>query len=403
MQPALYECSNTTTYDTVINAYRFSQNNEYYLGTLECIKCEHTEERNGENDLSLTILANSYLAKDVVPGNLILAQVPCSGQMFDEINYSFEKQFFKIYSVQRNLDTIDVQAHHISYELSYKPVTMFEGLSQSYEPYSALTDLFANTPNCPFNFQLKQRPWPSGTLYKFSVTSPGSLRKWLGGIEGSIMDLWPGEIYWNNLYVYYYQSRGSEKSKRIVYGVNLNEFSQLILGDEYYLNAVGYVEKDGVYVVGKTNNSPINNGTRWPVLDFTQEYAEQSSLPTTSQLINRVNKYIRDNNKNVLDVSLGVNYCPSKLLIDEPIFLCDTVNIILPKYGINTNLKVIKVVYDVLREKNISIELNQPKKTLADTVANLQIGQQNYNGATASANANRAAAQAANILLGNTE
>lgn len=402
MQPKLYIANNSTTYEEVINAYfNTSATNSYYLGKLECLSCEHTEERNGVNDLTLTVLASNYLANDLTPGNLIMAKVPVAAYISDRYDTLFSEQFFKIYNVERNLDEIQVQAHHISYELSFKPVNMFTSTSSSNDPYVAFIDLKNNTPNSPFKFSLAERDF--GTVQNFSVTKPGSARKWLGGIEGSILDLWPGEFFFDNLTVRYYKNRGSSRTKKIKYGKNLSEFDQKINGDDYYLGAYAFVEKDGVYVTAKTNNGLTNTASRWAVLDFTSDYSDSASLPTEAQLRTKANNYIYKNQKNILDVSLDINYKPSSLLKDEPIFLCDTVNIQFEKYGINTNLKVVRVVYDVLREKNISIELNQPKKTLADTVANLQITQQNYSGAVASANANRAAARAANILLGNEQ
>jgi len=104
-------------------------------------------------------------------------------------------------------------------------------------------------------------------------------------------------------------------------------------------------------------------------------------------------------------VSLDINYLLSGRLVDELnikeyIRLCDTVSISFETYNLEVDLKVVKVVYDVLGERNISIELNQPKKTLADTIATLQIETDNLSGLSTTAAANRVAAQAANILLG---
>ena len=54
--------------------------------------------------------------------------------------------------------------------------------------------------------------------------------------------------------------------------------------------------------------------------------------------------------------------------IQDNISLCDTVTIKDTRYNINTQAKVIKVVYDVLKSRYDSMELGEPRTTLGDII-----------------------------------
>ena len=111
-----------------------------------------------------------------------------------------------------------VNAAHISYDLSGIPVAPFAASGAQ----AALTGLKEHVAaNCEFTF------WSDiSTSGDFSVSVPSSLRSRLGGVEGSILDVFGGEYEWDNYAVKLHGARGSDRGVSIRYGKNLTDLTQ---------------------------------------------------------------------------------------------------------------------------------------------------------------------------------
>ena len=401
MIPILFDGINKDYREVVSRNTRTYQPTNYgYIGKLFCVSATITEERNGIYDLDIDYPLQAPYIDYIIPGNLILAAAPPLRRNWN--NWDPNNQFFRIYDVSRGIDRLRISCHHISYELSWKPVDSFEPYT-NIPPLQALSVLVDNTPNCTFGVNV------DGTFSRadFKYLGPASLRKYIGGMEGSVIDLYGGECWWNNYSLYLFEKRGRDFGFRIKYGRNMTDFTQDISNEETYPAALAFVEKDGQYVYARASLETETETTRYNIIDFSNDYSDSETLPTQAELEQKALDYLNNNNTNIMDVSVQLGYAFEGYLkekgMSEVLSLCDTVTLLFEPYKIATKLKVVKVVYDVLAERNISIELNQPKQTLADTIALLQINQQDIGNYKTQANANRAAAQAANILLGNEQ
>ena len=205
------------------------------LGRLtDASDCKVIEERNGSYELEMGYPMTGIHFKELVNGNIIYAKPSQNGKL----------QLFRIYRIERKVgNTCKIYARHISYQLSFIPVTKFSAASCK----SALNGLKTHaTENCPFNFSTDVV-----TAGTFIVDKPDSLRGLLGGQEGSILDNWNGEYEWDNYNVIFHSSRGSDKGVQIVYGKNLIDLTQ----EENIENTV-----TGIYPYWQSNGNQTTDG-----------------------------------------------------------------------------------------------------------------------------------------------
>lgn len=180
------------------------------LGRLsEAASCTVSEERNGAYELELEYPMSGIHFSDLKNENIIVAKPFQNGKL----------QAFRIYKVVKKAkDLATIYARHISYQLSYIPVSIFTADTAE----SALKGLKENAPeDCPFTFKSDVKRAGS-----FVMTKPDSARALMGGQDGSILDTFHGEYEWDNYTITLHESRGADKGVTIVYGKNLIDLNQ---------------------------------------------------------------------------------------------------------------------------------------------------------------------------------
>ena len=143
----------------------------------DTISCTVTEQRNGKYELFMTYPINGVRFKDIREGAVIKA-TPSKGRQPD---------YFLIYSITKPLSgIIEIRAEHISYQLSHIPVMPFTASNC----VGALQGLKNNSAEAnPFTFWTDKT-----TIATYNQTVPASLRSRLGGVQGSILDVYGGEF-----------------------------------------------------------------------------------------------------------------------------------------------------------------------------------------------------------------
>ena len=336
------------------------------IGALrDCISCTITEERNGSYELEMVYPVGGQHYDALALRGVIKAQP----------NPYAEEQLFRVYQISRPINgQVTVNAAHISYDLSGIPVA----------PYTASTAAQAldriksqATVDCPYEF------WTDlTTTANFAATVPSSLRSLLGGIDGSILDVYGGEYEWDNYTVKLHSKRGTDRGVSIRYGKNLTDITQEENCESVYTGVYPYwADSDGN--VKQISTAPIvdvpdsqYSFTRILLLDISQEYTEQ---PTDEQLKQYALNYINTNKIGVPKVSLKLSYAQleqteeykGKALL-ERVGLCDTVHVVFERLGVDATAKVIKTVYNVLLDRYDSVELGTPRSNIASTIASAE-------------------------------
>ncbi len=335
------------------------------LGALaDCTSCKVTEKRNGEYILTMQYPLNGIHFKDIQKSCIIWVK-PSDGA---------NNQAFRIYKTKKPINGIvTIEAEHISYQLSMIPTMPFTAESAS----AALQGLKTNAAEpCPFFFYTDKQ-----TIATYTQEQPASIRSRLGGVSGSILDVYGGEYEFDNYDVHLWANRGSDKGVTIRYGKNLIDLKQ----EENIQNVVTGVvpffanEETLVTLPEKVVESEYVDLYPYPrtvILDLSSEWTDE--VPTVEQLRQRAQKYIEDNDIGIPKVSIDVSFIAlwqteeyKDIAPLERVNLCDTVTIIFEKLGIEAKAKVISIEYDVLRERYTKIEVGDAKSTLATTIVNI--------------------------------
>ena len=344
MNPILYESDETN----------FITNG---LGRLpDCVSCKVTEARNGEYELQLKYPVTGRHFADITDDRIISA-IPADGK---------EPQPFVIYRHSKPMNGIvTFYAQHISYRLNYIPVRPFRATNaadamQCLSQYAAV--------NCPFTF------WTDRVVNATCAHDvPGSIRSRLGGTKGSMLDCYGGELEWDKWTVKLHTARGINRGVKIRYGKNLID----LLQDHNLSNVVTavypYWSRDGVYkelperVVSTAHDF---SWSRVEVVDITEDYENE---PSESTMRSWATNYLsgKQTPKDSIKfsfVALWQTKEYEQIAPLERVNLCDTVTISYEPLGVETTAKVIRTVYDVLKERYESIEVGQGRTNLAATI-----------------------------------
>lgn len=334
------------------------------LGILaDCVSCEVTEEANGSFELVMRYPMGGIHYADIADRSIIKAKA-------DQFR---DPQLFRVYAISKPMSGIvTVSAEHISYDLSGIPVAPFTAGSVSL----ALADLKNNAvTDCPFDFWTDKDT--SGT---FSVSVPSSIRSRLGGVEGSILDVYGGEYEFDNYTVKLHNNRGMNRGVSIRYGKNLTDIKQeqncASVATGIYPYWAGDVDGNTVLVElpEKIVNAPgTYNFVKIRTVDFTESFDAQ---PTEEELRSKAEIYVKANNIGIPTVSLTVSFAQLEqtdeykhLKLLEQVLLFDTVNVEFPALGVSATAKAIKIVYDSLADRVKSIALGSTRANIADTIA----------------------------------
>lgn len=351
-------------YDT--NETNFNSNG---LGRLrDCIECKVTEERNGIYEADF--------------------QYPVTGANFDRIkvgriigvthNESEDIQPFDIVSYTKPINGI-VTFHctHISYRQSYMTVVGSNINSLA----DAFTLLGTAEPTNPFTYETDE----SSTAYMAGADGkPKSVRSLLGGTEGSILDTYGGEYEWDKFKVILHSSRGTTRPFSIRYGVNMLEYNEEYDTQGSYSSCIPYWTNNTETVVGDrqfaTGVTIANRGECVP-LDVSDKFESQ---PTKAEVEAMGLSVMNSRNAYNPTQTIHVEFARLQDVPDYENFrrlyqcdLCDTINVVFPDYKSTGQFKIVKTVWDVLKDRYESMELGDLSISLAQA---LGINNSSYSG-----------------------
>ena len=354
MIPILYEANETA----------FRSNG---IGRLvDCLRWECTEEKNGifEVEFDYPITGQHY--GDIIEGRIAYG-------LHDD---SKVPQPFDIYGRSAPIDgVVTFFAHHISYRLQYSILQPFSAASCA----AAFAQMAGKcvTP-CPFTF------WTDKTTSgNFNVSAPVSVKEILGGVQGSILDVYgKGEYEWDKFTVKLHLNRGTNTGVQIRYGKNLVGLTQDVDTSGFYSAVVPFWRggDDGStlvtlpeWVVQSTAASGGSVPSKAVPLDLSDQWEE---APTVAQLrakalerVNSAEAWLPDENIKVDFVALWQTDEYANIAPLERVRLCDRVGVIDPELGLTAEgVQAIKTVYDGLDERYLSMELGTARTSFASVV-----------------------------------
>lgn len=329
------------------------------LGRLrDCISAVVTEERNGIYELDFEYPMSAEDFSQIQVGRIV-------GVTHDE---SEDVQPFDIVSYSRPINgVVTFHCVHISYRQSYMTVTGSSINSLA----SAFTLLGTAQPNNPFNYQTDK----TSTGYLASADgTPRSVRQMLGGIEGSILDAYGGEYEWDKWSVILHDSRGTARDFAIRYGVNMLDYNEDFDSQGTYSSCVPYWTDGTTTVVGDRQDSPyatITGRGECVPLDVSDKFESQ---PTKAQVEAMGMSMLTGQNTALPTQNIHVEFVRLQDLGYENLGnlmqckLCDTINVIFPDYNASGRFKIVKTVWNVLKDRYDSMELGDLSTSLSEAL-----------------------------------
>ncbi|MBR3516486.1 MAG: phage tail protein [Lachnospiraceae bacterium] len=316
----------------------------------DAISCIVTEERNGQYELKMVYPITGVHYAELAHSRIIFGQ-PAE----DEDN-----QAFRIYKITKPANgRVTVLAQHISYQLTSIPVSPFDADSAA-DAVDGLTDNAATA--CPFTIDTDI---VSSTPFK--LETPESIRSAIGGMEGSLLDLYGGELEWDMYEVHLHSARGQNRGKIINYGKNITDIKQeesidkVITGIYPFYSGDEYVElTEKVLTVQTTEVYPYQ---RIQSLDMTKYFGD---VPSESELRERAQEYLTKNTLGVPRLTIKAAFIDDENHV--PVNLCDTVTIYYAPLGVSIQAEVVKLEYNVLLERYETMTVGSVQDSILDAV-----------------------------------
>lgn len=331
----------------------------------DAVSCTVTEERNGAYEATLVYPAKGHLAEYIAEDAIIKAKA----------NDTDEPQLFRIYKSGKQIGSNTTwNAEHISYELTGNPVERFSISGVNAE--QALNRLLAAAV-----FKHKYTAASDiTTVNKTSIADVVSVRKALGGVEGSILDTWGGEYHFNNYRIELLKARGTDNGVTIEYGKNLTDAKQernianIVTAIFPYAKYTPEGEESEVYVSLK-EKTLVHAGAadyaykRCEIVDFSSEW-ESGTIITEDMLRAKAEAYLEKISTEP-DINITLSYAQLKKTKDykniqvmESVALCDTVTVRIDKLQIEATAKIVKAKYDSLKERYDTMEIGSVRTNL---------------------------------------
>lgn len=331
----------------------------------DAVSCTVTEERNGAYELTLVYPAKGHLAEYIAEDAIIKAKA----------NDTDEPQLFRIYKSGKQIGSNTTwNAEHISYELTGNPVERFSVSGVNAE--QALNRLLAAAV-----FKHKYTAISDiTTVNSTSIADVVSVRKALGGVEGSILDTWGGEYHFNNYRIELLKARGADNGVTIEYGKNLTDAKQ----ERNISNIVTAIFPYAKYTPEGTENEAfvslkektlVHAGAanyaykRCEIVDFSSEW-ESGTIITEDMLRTKAEAYLEKISTEP-DINITLSYAQLKKTKDykniqamESVALCDTVTVRIDKLQIEATAKIVKAKYDSLKERYDTMEIGSVRTNL---------------------------------------
>lgn len=347
-----------------------SLNSMHYLGRLTgCTECTIEESRNADYTLNASVVKNSECAESAVIQNYIYAKP----------NPADEPQFFEIYDVVEKNNVISIKAKHIKHNCYNNILAAGETSAQLYSPaeaYENLDALFDN--NYVFSSDITDRK-----NIKLGFTQVCTLGDFLGGAEGSLLDLFHGEYKWNNFNVSFLKSRGKKRAYRLKWGDNISSYEKTQSSETTISHVCAYAtvydefSKQDIQIIADPyeifeQKSKTNKLSVYPVPDnLVNGIIVNSSTGDGYEFVKNTCRiaataYIGGDKLGEIKSNIKVDV--EAVLDDMQQFnLCDTVTVILSD-SIAAESKIVKTTYDTLRERYKQLELGSFKTKLSDFV-----------------------------------
>lgn len=360
MRPILFN-KNETAFDT------------YGLGELNVTKGTVTRERNG-----------NYMLYSEIPANdPMVATLEKEMKLKADAGLRTKNQTFEISRIVKDSSNIvKIYGQHISHKLEY--MGLVNGRVFNGSAFTALA-IWHNATIGDLRFDVWSDIQTTGKGV-FDISKMENARQALGGVEGSILDIYGGEYEFDNMTVRLHKQLGRTAPTVLEYGRNIlsAELDETI--ESAYTSVLPFATYTPDKPEGDTSDSQPDPVTvtlpenyvdskykalyahrRIKVVDFSSEFKSDSKskdIPTPDKLRKIANDYMERNEIGKPKINIKIEYADLARTLDyadrgwiEEVELCDIVPVYYPQIGLtDETLKITTITYDFVNERNESVE-----------------------------------------------
>ena len=357
MRPILYN-ANETAFET------------YGLGEIDATKAQVTRERNGNYTLYIEYPASGPLAGTFKNDMRIKSDAGLRTK---------NQTFFISRILKDSTGILKVYAKHISHlteKMAIRNNTNATGTAQSALAIWALNALGGIRFDTWSDIDLTSKT-------SWNIADFKTARDALGGVKGSILDVWGGEYEFDNTVIRLHKQLGRKSPTVLEYGRNIlrAEDDQDIEGayTSVYPYATYTPENQGTGEGGATSQQitvelpekyvdgpyiGLYNERRVLIVDFSSNFKDKE-VPTIDKLRRLAKEYAINNRLGLPKINTKIEYVDLSKTLDykltqilEEAELCDIVPVYYPQIGLTSeDAKLTTIVYDVLLEQNDSVEV----------------------------------------------
>jgi phage minor structural protein len=345
----------------------------------DAYKVTVTRERNGNYDLYIKYPVNGRFTSIFKEEMKIKA----------DAGKRTKWQTFEINRIVKNSsEHIEIYARHISMrtsDIALKPIVKASNITAE-----AALRVWKDNLVGDDVFDVSSDIQTTGNI-SWEVDKVGSARKALGGVSGSILDVFGGEYEFDNNLIILHQQMGRKAPTVLEYGRNLLSVEEERLLNGNYTSIYPFVRytpsSDGsseesrevlVTLPEHIIDSPylkLYAQRRISLVDFSGKFDDKHP-PTAEKLRSLAQSYIKSNNIGAPKISTEVSYVDLSQTLDyqdfgvmEEVELCDIIPLYYPQFDITTTTeKVVKVVYDVYTDSNEEITLGTIGQSLSSSM-----------------------------------
>lgn len=360
MRPILFN-KNEQSFDT------------YGLGELNVTKGTVTRERNGNYTLYAEIPVND-------PATATLEK---EMKLKADAGLRTKNQTFEISRIVKDSSNIvKIYGQHISHKLEY--MGLVNGRPFSGSAFTALA-IWHNATIGDLRFDVWSDIQTTGKGV-FDISKMENARQALGGVEGSILDIYGGEYEFDNMTVRLHKQLGRTAPTVLEYGRNILSAESDETIESAYTSVLPFATYTPDKPEGDTSDNQPDPVTvtlpenyvdskykalyahrRIKVVDFSSEFKSDSKskdIPTPDKLRKIANDYMERNAIGKPKINIKIEYADLARTLDyadngwiEELELCDIVPIYYPQIGLtDETAKVTTITYDFVNERNESVE-----------------------------------------------
>lgn len=360
MRPILFN-KNEQSFDT------------YGLGELNVTKGTVTRERNG----------NYTLYAEIPVNDPAVAIIEKEMKLKADAGLRTKNQTFEISRIVKDSSNIvKIYGQHISHKLEY--MVLVNGRTFSGSAFTALA-IWQNATIGDLRFDVWSDIQTTGKGV-FDISKMENARQALGGVEGSILDIYGGEYEFDNMTVRLHKQLGRTAPTVLEYGRNILSAESDETIESSYTSVLPFATYTPDKPEGDTSDSQPDPITvtipenyvdskykalyahrRIKVVDFSSEFKSDSKskdIPTPDKLRKIAMDYMERNAIGKPKINIKIEYADLAKTLDyadngwiEELELCDIVPIYYPQIGLtDETAKVTTITYDFVNERNESVE-----------------------------------------------